>query len=108
MWRRLSPLSVRERPRSAPPLAPSLHHLTPGLQSGGLAHFRVAKQRSGMPVAVGNFFSHRGQMLDQSMVRREMADRIGGAGVARDQEGLAAAAAEILLAAGGAFSRRLP
>src|SRR6266436_8151103 len=39
------------------------------------------------------------------MVRREMADRIGGAGVAGEREGLAAAAAEIDVAALAALAR---
>ena len=52
-----------------------------------------------MAVAVSNILARGGQLLDQRMMRRQMADRIGGARVARDQKGLAAAAAEVMVAA---------
>src|SRR5450631_4032188 len=107
MWRRLTRgVRLRTAPERAP-INPKSPPFDPRVAIGGLANFRVAKQRSGMPVAIGNFFPHRGQLLDQGMVRREMADRIGGARVARNQEGLATAAAEILLAAGAALARLL-
>src|ERR1700688_3662278 len=60
-----------------------------------------------MPIIIGNILARRRELLDQGMMRREMAHRVGGAGVAGDQEGLTAAAAEILLAAAAAFARFL-
>src|SRR5271170_6984217 len=41
------------------------------------------------------------------MMRRQMANRVGGARVARDEEGLAAAAAEVLAAVRAGFARLL-
>src|SRR3974390_1800370 len=80
MRRRLSrEVHTRTAPERAP-IALSLAHLTPGLQSGCLANFRVAKQRSGMAVAVGIFVANGSELLDQAMVRRQVADRVSGTG----------------------------
>jgi hypothetical protein len=48
-----------------------------------------------MAVAVSDILACRRQLLDHRMMRRQMAHRIGGPRIARDQECLAAAAAEI-------------
>src|SRR5262249_12417554 len=59
------------------------------------------------PVHVLHLFPHARQFLDDRMLGREMAHRIGGAGVAGEREGLAAAAAEVLVAARAACARLL-
>src|SRR6185436_20845290 len=50
------------------------------------------------PVDVRRIAANRGEFGDPGMVGREMADRVGRARVTGEREGLAAAAAEILLA----------
>src|SRR5215468_8519227 len=57
------------------------------------------------PVNVPRTSPDRRLLLDHMMVWREMTDRIGGAGVAGEGEGLAAAAAEIDLTALAAPAR---
>src|SRR5581483_2602819 len=49
-------------------------------------------------VIVGHVLGDSGQRFNSRVVRREMADRIGGARIAGEQEGLATTTAEILLA----------
>src|SRR5215472_5726817 len=50
------------------------------------------------PVNVVHFAPHTRQFLDDRVLGREVAHRVGRAGVAGEREGLAAAAAEILSA----------
>ena len=58
-----------------------------------------------MPIIIGQILARGRPLLDQGVVRREMAHRIGGAGVAGDQKGLATAAAG---SGGGATGASLP
>src|SRR5438105_2312631 len=62
-------------------------------------------QKSHAPIIVGRILLHHGERGDVLAARREMADGISCCGVAGQREGLAAAAAEILLAARAAGAR---
>src|SRR5262245_57248857 len=57
------------------------------------------------PVGVGLVLPYRRQFGHAAMMGRQVADRVGRPGIAREQEGLAAAAAKILLPAGTAPAR---
>jgi hypothetical protein len=59
----------------------------------------VARAASQSTINILRIFPFRRLLLDQMMLRREVADRIGAASVARERESLAAAAAEIDVAA---------
>src|ERR1700730_16369943 len=75
--------------------------------NGGPCHERDKGQRrshstpversapSSPTIDVGHVFAYRGLLLDQVMMRREMADRIGPLGVSRDGNRRAAASPEV-------------
>src|SRR6202035_1349143 len=73
--------------------------------------YDLANYRSGFvgashaPVGVRRVVLQRCKGSDLVVARRKMADRIGGGGVAGERKGLAAAAAEIDVAAGAALAR---
>ena len=53
--------------------------------------------RSRLAIAIGGIFAHRSKVLDERMLWRQMAYRIGGPGVARKEESLASASTKILI-----------
>src|SRR5262245_16951375 len=67
-------------------------------RSGGLARLLLA-------VGVGLIDAHGRQLGHPAVVWRQVADRIGGLGIAGEQEGLAAAATEILVPPRAAAAR---
>jgi len=56
-----------------------------------------ANQRSRATIAVAGIFARRREALDEGMLRRQMAHRIGGTRITRKKEGLAPAPTEILI-----------
>src|SRR5256886_15749368 len=64
-------------------------------------------QKSHAPIIVGRILLHHGERGDVLAARRETADGIGCRSITSQGEGLAAASAEILLAA-GVLRVRLP
>src|SRR5262249_30702893 len=85
-------------------LADSVRQVAPRAQrgsgaSGGGGFVRAGDQCALPPVDVGCIGLHGGELDDLRVAGREVTDRVGGGGVAGQREGLAAAAAEIDLAA---------
>src|SRR5208282_181955 len=68
---------------------------------------RAVARLSHSPIGVGRVFLHRRKRDDVIVARREMADRVGRAGVAGERESLAAAAAEVDVAPRAASARLL-
>src|SRR6266436_7858367 len=65
----------------------------------------TTSQGSQPPINIRRILPDRRLLLHHMVMRREVADRIGGAGIAGECEGLAAAAAEIDVAALAALAR---
>src|ERR1700730_17081102 len=96
--------------RSLPASLPTVSDIsTPGCNrvAHDLANYRSRfVVASHAPIGVGRVVLQRCKRRDLVVARRKMADRVGGGGIAGERKGLAAAAAEIDVAAGGASRRR--